>query len=192
MEDVVNAYIHREVECILQSIHLEKDPILFSLRQQLLSLVCTCSHLDFYQPMLEEAEKRYNDELTRQRNRHTSTSKAAKEYWMYDDVLRVLEFTKEDIRQRMEEPLDGFLSEWRTKQCAVLEETTEPHQRSSVCLKYAYCKHNRSDFMCCVTLYQERRNEYEKTGKAYPSIEWLSEYEKQLFPWGIPEAFSTK
>lgn len=138
--------------------------------------------------MLEDAEKMYSDELHRQVDRSQKFSlETQQEYWQYDDVLRMLHYNKEDIRQRMEEPFEEKISVWRTKRCELLEQTTELYQRPSVCIAYAYCKNNTIGYLSRVKLYQERRNEYETTGTAYPSLEWLLEYEKELFPWGFPD-----
>ena len=183
MESILDAYVNREIECIHQSIELWNDKELLTLKNKLLPLVCEQGHIDFYKPILEEAEKHYDNAVKSMRERTLTENK----YGMYDDILRVLDNSKEDVRRRLEAPVTKKIAEWRTKRCVFLENNTEPQQRPSVCIEYAYCKNNTSGYMYSVQLYKDRRKEYENTGKAYPSIAWLLEYEKEVFPWGFPD-----
>jgi len=99
MEILLDIYVNREIECIHKSIELWNDKELLSLKNKLLPLVCEQGHIDFYKPMLEEAEEHYDDAIQSKKGRIFTE----KEYGMYDTLLRVLDNNKEDIRQRMEE-----------------------------------------------------------------------------------------
>jgi len=185
MERLLDDYVDREIECIYQSIELWDDKILLSLKNKILPLVCEQSRLHFYKTRLEEAEREYDDAVVEQEKEHKAQKE--KDSGSYNELLRVLDHRKYDLQHRMEEPFYEKIFEWRAKRCLFLERHTEPHQRQSVCIEYSYCKNNTSQYRTRVKYYQERRKEYETTGKVFPNLTWLLEYEKEVLPWGFPD-----
>jgi hypothetical protein len=123
VELLLDKYIEREIELIVKRNELCNDPLLEQYRVNILPLICKKEHLLFYAPMLEKEEKMYKDALSKQNERRKSFSniEIRKEYYQYDDFLRVLDNSIDDIRYRMYKPFYEKLDEWKLYKALELE-----------------------------------------------------------------------
>ena len=168
------------------------------MKLQILPLLVQPYHMNLFIPLLQSSEIEYHNACKDQQNRRmvmnneTDAEKQKKmvtQYYQYDDVLRVLDNSLEDVRYRMYQPFYEKMIEWRRKRALHLEELVEKGiiTKQDVCLEYAFCKNGSEyeSFESEVKWYDEKVTEYRNTGKCYPSVSYLVDLEKRLFPWGL-------